>query len=91
MQFVRIYKKGDRVPDTDVHYPALDADATRAIVGVTVQIAVQRLSGRLSDDEIGRLRARTAQTLAAAERLHAYPLSNADEPAFVLGLSGFQP
>jgi hypothetical protein len=88
VQFVRLNQEGDRVPDTDAHYPALDADAVDAIVGATVQIAVQRLSGRLSDDEIGRLRARTAHTLAAAERLHAYPLSNADEPAFILGLPG---
>jgi hypothetical protein len=46
------------------------------------------LSGDLSVAETERLRDRTGQMLAAAERLHAYPLSNADEPAFVLGLSG---
>jgi hypothetical protein len=79
------------MPDVVARYPELAAVAIDAVVDATVQIAVQRLSGELSADETARLRARTAQTLAAAERLHAYPLSNADEPAFILGLPGCRP
>jgi hypothetical protein len=76
------------VPQVNAGYPALGRDAVDAIVDATVQVAAQRLSGDLSVAETERLRDRTGQMLAAAERLHAYPLSNADEPAFVLGLSG---
>jgi hypothetical protein len=76
------------VPDEHARYPALDEAAADAIVDATVQVAVQRLSGDLSAEETGRLRARARQVHLSAERLHAYPLGNADEPAFVLGLPG---
>ncbi|HWG01033.1 MAG TPA: hypothetical protein VG164_04195 [Trebonia sp.] len=79
------------MPDVVAHYPPLSAAAVDAVVDATVLIAGQRLPGGLSADESARLRTRTTQTLAAAERLHAYPLSNSDEPAFVLGLPGRQP
>lgn len=76
------------MPDEHARYPALDEAAAGAIVDATVQVAVQRLSGDLSAEETGRLRARARQVHLSAERLHAYPLGNADEPAFVLGLPG---
>jgi hypothetical protein len=79
------------VPDAHARYPALAGAAVDAIVDATLQVAVQRLSGDLSADETERLRARARQTHLAAERLHAYPLDNADEPAFVLGLPGSRP
>lgn len=79
------------MPEVNAGYPALDADAVNAIVDATVQVAAQRLSGDLSAAETERLRDRARQTMAAAERLHAYPLGNADEPAFVLGLPGHRP
>ncbi len=76
------------MPEVNARYPALDGTAVDAIVDATVQVAAQRLSGNLSAAETGRLRDRVRQTLATAERLHAYPLENEDEPAFVLGLPG---
>jgi hypothetical protein len=79
------------VPEAHARYPALDGAAVDAIADATVQVATQRLSGDLSAAETERLRARAKQTLAAAERLHAYPLSNEDEPAFILGLPGCRP
>jgi hypothetical protein len=79
------------VLEVNARYPALDGAAVDAIVGATVQVAAQRLSGDLSAGETERLCERARQILAAAERLHAYPLGNADEPAFVLGLPGRRP
>jgi len=76
------------VPHADGNYPPLSAVAVDAIVDATVEVASQRLPGALSADDIARLRAQAAHTLAAAERLHAYPLANSDEPAFVVGLPG---
>jgi hypothetical protein len=79
------------VPEVNARYPALDVTAIDAIVDATVQVAVRRLSGDLSAAETERLRDRARQLLASAECLHAYPLGNADEPAFVLGLPGGRP
>jgi hypothetical protein len=76
------------VPEVNARYPALDGTAVDAIVDATVQVAAQRLSGDLSAAETERLRDRARQTLETAERLHAYPLNNEDEPAFILGLPG---
>lgn len=79
------------MPEVNARYPALDAAAVGAIVDATVQVAALRLSGDLSAAETERLGERARQTLAAAERLHAYPLDNEDEPAFILGLPGRRP
>jgi hypothetical protein len=78
------------MPDVAARYPPLNAAAIDAVTDATALIAGQRLPGGLSAGETARLRTRTAQLLAAAERLHAYPLGNGDEPAFVLGLPGDQ-
>lgn len=74
------------MPSPPVGYPRLNGAAIDAIIDATVQIAAQRLSGAISVDEVSQLRAQAATTLEAAERLHAYTLLNADEPAFGLSL-----
>jgi hypothetical protein len=76
------------VPSPPVSYPRLSGAAIEGITDATVQIAAQRLSGAMSADEISQLRAQVASLLEAAERLHAYPLVNADEPALGLNLPG---
>lgn len=76
------------MPSPPVGYPRLSEAAIDAIIDATVQIATQRLSGAISVDEVSQLRAQAASTFEAAERLHAYPLLNADEPAFSLSLPG---
>jgi hypothetical protein len=72
-------------------YPKLDRTALGTVVDATVEVAAQRMSDMITAEDTGRLRAQVASTLAATERLHQYPLTNADEPAFVLGLPGRQP
>jgi hypothetical protein len=79
---------GKGMPSPPVGYPRLSGATIDAIIDATVQIATQRLSGAISVDEVSQLRAQAASTLEAAERLHAYPLLNADEPAFGLSLPG---
>lgn len=76
------------MPSPPAGYPRLGGAAIEAVIDATVQIATQRLSGAISADEILQLRAQVASTLEAAERLHVYPLLNADEPAFGLSLPG---
>jgi hypothetical protein len=76
------------VPSSSAGYPRLDGAAIEAIIDATVQIATQRLSGAISSGEVLQLRAQVASTLEAAERLHVYPLLNADEPAFGLSFPG---
>lgn len=77
---------GKDMPGPPVGYPRLSGAAIDAIIDATVQIATERLSGAISVDEVSQLQAQVASTLEAAERLHAYPLLNADEPAFGLSL-----
>ena len=72
----------------NARYPALTAVAVDAITEATLQVAAQRLPGALTAEETTRLRGQVAQTLRSAERLHAYPLANSDEPAFVVDLPG---
>jgi hypothetical protein len=74
--------------NVNARYPRLAPVAVEAIVDATFQVAAQRLSGALTTEETARLRDQVARTLNAAERLHAYPLANGDEPAFVLDLPG---
>jgi hypothetical protein len=72
----------------NARYPRLAQIAVDAIADATLQVAAQRLAGTLTTEEAARLRDQVARTLESAERLHAYPLANSDEPAFVLDLPG---
>jgi hypothetical protein len=76
------------VPSPPVGYPRLGGAAIEAITDATAEIAAQRLSGAISADETTQLRAQVVSLLEAAERLHAYRLVNADEPALGLSLPG---
>lgn len=76
------------MPSPPVGYPRLGGAAIEAVTDATVRIAAERLSGAISADEISQLRAQVARMLEAAERLHAYPLVNADEPMLGLSLPG---
>ncbi len=68
-------------------YPPLAEGTLGLVVVATVAIAAQRLQDRglaLSSADADELAARTTGLFRAAEVLHAYPLANADEPAFAL-------
>jgi hypothetical protein len=69
----------------DPAYPALAADAV-ARAGERLVDLVRQQFGELSPDQVEEVRGRVAAQIAAAEKLHAFPLTNADEPAFVLDL-----
>lgn len=76
------------MPNVNARYPGLTRTVADAIVDATLQVATERLSGALTAEESARLRDQVARTLDSAERLHAFPLANGDEPAFVVDFPG---
>lgn len=70
----------------DVPYPALDQDEVARLSERLLELVSARFGGRLSPDQVGEVRGRIEAQIAVAEKLHGFPLTNADEPAFVLDL-----
>ena len=64
-------------------YPALDPEQTAAINAKLVEIAVIRHPGQLTTAQLTDLTAAIQQQTHHHETLHRFPLSNADEPAFI--------
>jgi hypothetical protein len=65
-------------------YPILDASAAAAVAVAQQQIVTLRQRGRLTERQIAELQSVIEAQIADSERLHAFPLTNADEPAFVV-------
>lgn len=76
----------------NARYPRISPAGMAHIAAATEVIVRERLGdGHAWAQEDGaELRASVSQLQLAAERLHDYPLSNADEPAFVLDLGGVE-
>jgi hypothetical protein len=70
----------------DVPYPALDPDEVASLSARLFELVSARFGGRLSADQVDEVRGRIQAQIAATEQLHRFPLTNADEPAFVLDL-----
>jgi hypothetical protein len=66
------------------HYGTLDPRSLAAVAASLVETVKLRYEGRLSGDQIEEVSASIRNQLAMAEILHAYPLTNADEPAFMV-------
>ena len=69
-------------------YPLLDASATAAVAAAQQRIVVLRQGGELTERQRAELRTVIEAQIADAERLHAFPLTNADEPAFIVSGAG---
>jgi hypothetical protein len=65
-------------------YPILDSASRADIADDLLQIVVRRHGGQVSDGQLTELKAVIEAQLADTEKLHAFALSNADEPAFVM-------
>ena len=69
-------------------YPLLD-NATRAALNEQLARIVSLLhAGHLTEDQTREFVQTLEAQSAAIEQLHRFPLSNADEPAFVMSLAG---
>jgi hypothetical protein len=66
-------------------YPRLDPDTTAAVAGKLVDIVTLLHAEGLTEEQLGEVRVGVAAQLAAAERLHRFPLDNSQEPIFVAG------
>ncbi len=71
---------------TDVPYPVLNADEVARLRERLFELVSARFGGRLSPDQVNEVREGIEAQIAVAEKLHGFPLTNADEPAFVLDL-----
>ena len=70
-----------RTPPRD--YPQLDSAQTAAINGKLVEVAALRHSGKLTPAQLADLASAIEQQTRHLESLHRFPLTNADEPAFI--------
>lgn len=66
-------------------YPPLSPDTTAAVAGKLVDIVTQLHAEGLTEEQLGEVRGSVAAQLAAAERLHRFPLDNSHEPIFIVG------
>jgi hypothetical protein len=72
-------------------YPPLDPQQTADINAKLAQIAALRHRGKLTTAHLADLAAAVEQQTRHLETLHRFPLTNADEPAFIrspLGIAG---
>lgn len=70
----------------DCGYPVLDPAAAVSVSEKLLELVRVRFDRELLPEQVEELRDRIAAHIAATEKLHAFPLTNADEPAFVLNL-----
>jgi len=66
-------------------YPRLAAEATAEVAGKLVEVVRARHDEGLTEAQLRQVREQVAAHLAAAERLHGFPLRNDQEPIFVVG------
>lgn len=71
-------------PDDRTTYPQLSAAATATMAQRLVDIVSLQHGEALADDQLLELRTRVGSQLAAAARLHQFPLSNDQEPIFLV-------
>ena len=71
---------------TDFMYPALDPDEVARLSERLLELVSARFGGALSPGQLDEVRGCVEAQIAATEKLHRFPLTNADEPAFVLDL-----
>ena len=64
-------------------YPLLDPAQTAAINAKLVKVAALRHPGGLTSAQLTDLTAAMEQQTRHIETLHRFPLTNADEPAFI--------
>lgn len=64
-------------------YPPLDPAVRSDVIRNLVDVIRARYGDSLTDDALRDIRACLEDQVGATELLHAYPLTNADEPAFV--------
>lgn len=65
-------------------YPQLSAATTETVAQRLVDIVSLQHGEALADDQLLELRSRIGSQLAAAARLHQFPLSNDQEPIFLV-------
>lgn len=65
-------------------YPPLSAESSAAVTELLVEAVARYHGNALADDQLRELRSRVGIQLAAADRLHRFPLTNDREPIFVI-------
>jgi hypothetical protein len=65
-------------------YPQLSAKAAHDVAERLAEVVARYHGDGLAPDQLAELRSRIAIQLAAAGRLHRFPLNNAQEPIFVV-------
>lgn len=65
-------------------YPALDPARRRRAAELLLALVEARLPGELTEAQRHAVAAVVGAQLAQTERLHAFELSNSDEPAFAM-------
>lgn len=68
----------------DLQYPPLvDTDSIAHVVDSLTDVVKARYGGHVSVDQLDDVRACIYAQTVAAERLHQFPLTNADEPSLM--------
>jgi len=67
----------------DPQYPPLDTDSLAQVVDSLMDVVKARYGGHVSVDQLDDVRTCIYTQTVAAERLHQFPLSNADEPSLM--------
>lgn len=65
-------------------YPRLAADTSEDVARKLVEIVTDHHPDGLTEDQLRQVRAAIAAQIAAAERLHRFPLRNDQEPIFAV-------
>jgi cytochrome c553 len=75
----------DAVGSAGSGYPRLAAEASAEVAGKLVEVVRAQHAEGLTEAQLRQVREQVAAHLAAAERLHGFPLRNDQEPIFVVG------
>ncbi len=67
----------------DPQYPPLATDSLAHVVDSLMGVVKARYGGHVSVDQLDDVRACIYAQTVAAERLHQFPLTNADEPSLM--------
>jgi len=67
----------------DPQYPPLETDSLAHVVDSLIDVVKARYGGHVSVDQLDDVRACIYAQSVAAERLHQFPLANADEPSLM--------
>jgi len=71
-------------PESRPAYPQLPPGSIGRIAQLLTDIVSLQHGDELADDQLRELRSRIGSQLAAAARLHQFPLSNDQEPIFLV-------